>query len=36
MAKAMQVGLPQSLQLVLGVSLKMSRPFNAMAWALLT
>ena len=36
MAKAMQVGLPQSLQLVLGVSLKMSRPFNAMVRALLT
>ena len=35
-AKAMQVGLPQSLQLVLGVSLKMSRPFNAMVNALLT
>ena len=36
MAKAMQVGLPQSLQLVFGVSLKMSRPFNAIVGALLT
>ena len=33
MAKAMQVGLPQSLQLVFGVSLKMSRPFNAIVGA---
>jgi hypothetical protein len=30
MEKAMQVGLPQSLQFVLGVSLKMSIPFRAM------
>jgi hypothetical protein len=35
MEKAMQVGLPHSLQFVLGVSLNMSRPFNAISVILL-
>ena len=30
MEKAMQVGLPHSLQFFFGVSLKISRPFSAM------
>jgi hypothetical protein len=29
-AKAIQVGLPHSLQFVFGVNLKISKPFNAM------
>jgi hypothetical protein len=32
--KAMQVGMPQSLQFVFGVNLKISRPFNATIFSL--
>ena len=35
MQKAIQVGLPHSLQFFLGDSLKMSRPFKAIIWFLL-
>ena len=35
MQKAIQVGLPHSLQFFLGDSLKMSKPFNAIIYILL-